>query len=114
MAAAVKTNLIINQRSDFKATVLVKDSATSTVVNLTGYSAVAKIKQTFDSPDSSAVTFTCTIPDPTTGRIVMELSDTISTAMRIGSYVYDIVLEDTDGFRTRIIQGTAKVDGGIS
>ena len=114
MAAAVKTNLIINQRSNFRASILVRDSATSTVVNLTGYQVVAKLKQTLDSPDSSAVTFVCAIPAPLTGIFTMELTDVTTAALRAGSYVYDVVLVDTDGFRTRIIQGTAKVDGGIS
>jgi hypothetical protein len=114
MAAPVKTNLIINQRSDFRASIVVRDSATSTIVNLTGYSVVAKLKQTLDSPDSSAVTFVCAIPAPLTGIFTMELTDVTTAALRAGSYVYDVVLVDTDGFRTRIIQGTAKVDGGIS
>ena len=114
MAAPVKTNLIINQKSNFKADILVRDSTTSTIVDLTGFSVVAKIKQSYDAPDSSAVEFFCAIPDPTTGKIVMELTSTQTSALRIGSYVYDVVLQDTDNFKTRIIQGTAKVDGGVS
>lgn len=114
MAASVKTNLIINQKSNFKADILVRDSATSTVVDLTGFSVVAKLKQTFESPDSTAVEFLCAIPDPVSGKITMELTSTQTTALRIGSYVYDVVLIAADNFRTRIIQGTAKVDGGIS
>lgn len=114
MAASVKTNLIINQKSNFKATILVRDSATSTAVDLSGFSVVAKMKQTFESPDSSATVFFCAIPDPTTGKIVMELTSTQTSNLRVGSYVYDVVIQDTDNFKTRIIQGTAKVDGGVS
>jgi len=114
MAASVKTNLIINQKSNFKANILVRDSATSTVVDLTGYSVVAKIKQTLESPDSTAVSFLTAIPDPASGIFVMELAAEATSLLRAGSYVYDVVLVAPDSFRTRIIQGTAKVDGGIS
>ena len=114
MAASVKTNLIINQKSNFKATIVVRDSATSTVVDLTGFSVVAKIKQTLESPDSTAVSFLTAIPDPITGILIMELTTETTTLLRTGSYVYDVVLIGPDNFRTRIIQGTAKVDGGVS
>jgi hypothetical protein len=114
MAASVKTNLVINQKSNFKATIVVRDSATSTVVDLTGFSVAAKLKQTLDSPDSTAVSFLTVIPDPTTGLFVMELTTEATSLLRAGSYVYDVVLIGPDFFRTRIIQGTAKVDGGIS
>lgn len=114
MAASVKTNLIINQRSNFKATILVRDSSASTTVDLTGFSVIAKMKQTLESPDSTATVFLCTIPDPTSGKIVMELTSETTTLLRTGSYVYDVVLIGADFFKTRIIQGTAKVDGGVS
>lgn len=102
--AAAKYNLVIDQGSDFIRTLdVAEDDGTAT--NLTGYSARAQIRKS-KSSESVSASFTCTIPSPTAGRIVMELAAATSAALNSGRYYYDLeIFTSGDANVTRLLQG---------
>lgn len=108
---AAVSNLYIDQGADFSTTLSLTDS-NGDVLNLTGYSATGQVRKTFSS-STVAATFT-TVLAPTTGQVTMTLTDVATAAMTSGRYVYDILLTDSSGDKTRILEGHATVTPSVS
>jgi hypothetical protein len=109
---ATISNLFIDQNADFTTTVTVNDSA-GNALDLTGYTALAMIRKTYES--TSATTFTSTFGGPrTSGQITISLTDTQTAALEAGRYVYDMVITDALGVKTRVVEGIATVNPSVS
>ena len=109
---ATISNLFIDQDADFTTTVTINDSAGS-ALDLTNYTALAMIRKTYQS--STATTFTSTFVSPrTTGQITISLTDVQTAALESGRYVYDLVIIDSSGTKTRVVEGIATVNPSVS
>jgi len=109
---ATISNLFIDQGADFTTTVTVNDS-NGTALDLTSYTALAMIRKTYQS--STATTFTSAFVSPrTTGQITISLTDTQTAALEQGRYVYDLVITDASGSKTRVVEGIATVTPSVS
>ena len=109
---ATISNLFIDQDADFTTTVTVNDS-TGSALDLTNYTALAMIRKTYQS--STATTFTSAFVSPrTTGQITISLTDTQTAALEQGRYVYDLVITDASGSKTRVVEGIATVTPSVS
>ena len=109
---ATISNLFIDQDADFTTTVTVNDSNGS-ALDLTGYTALAMIRKTYQS--STATTFTSAFVSPrTTGQITISLTDVQTAALEDGRYVYDLVITDASGTKTRVVEGIATVNPSVS
>mgnify|MGYP000568849364 FL=1 len=109
---ATISNLFIDQDADFTTTVTVNDS-NGTALDLTSYTALAMIRKTYQS--STATTFTSSFVSPrTTGQITISLTDTQTAALEQGRYVYDLVITDASGSKTRVVEGIATVTPSVS
>lgn len=109
---ATISNLFIDQDADFTTTVTINDSNGS-ALDLTSYTALAMIRKTYQS--TSATTFTSTFAsDRTTGQITISLTDTQTSALESGRYVYDLVITDSSGTKTRVVEGIATVNPSVS
>ena len=109
---ATISNLFIDQSADFTTTVTINDSAGS-ALDLTGYTALAMIRKTYQS--TTATTFTSTFVSPrTTGQITISLTDTQTAALEDGRYVYDLVITNAAGSKTRVVEGIATVNPSVS
>ena len=109
---ATISNLFIDQDADFTTTVTVNDSNGS-VLDLTNYTALAMIRKTYQS--STATTFTSAFVSPrTTGQITISLTDVQTAALEDGRYVYDLVITDSSGIKTRVVEGIATVKLSVS
>ena len=109
---ATISNLFIDQDADFTTTVTVNDS-NGTALDLTSYTALAMIRKTYQS--STATTFTSAFVSPrTTGQITISLTDTQTAALEQGRYVYDLVITDGSGNKTRVVEGIATVNPSVS
>ena len=105
-------NLYIDQGTDFSITVDVTDSAGG-VQDLTGYSASAQIRKTYGSSTLQA-TFTTTI-SAASGQVTLGLSDTQTSAMEAGRYVYDLNITKTStSVTTRVVEGQAIITPGVT
>jgi hypothetical protein len=103
---AAVSNLYIDQGADFSTTISLTDS-NGDILSLTGYSATGQIRKTYGSSTVSA-TFGAA------GQITLTLTDTVTAAMDSGRYVYDVLITDSSGDKTRILEGHATVTPSVS
>ena len=110
--AAATYNIEIDQGSDYNITIEVKEDGS--VKNLTTYSARAQARA--DIEDSSAAfSFTCTIPTPTNGKILMKLPAATSSSATAGEYVYDLeIYTSGDAVVSRLMGGTATISREVT
>ena len=108
---AALSNIYIDQGSDFSTIISLTDSNGDVLV-LTGYSALAQIRKTYGST-TIAGTFT-TVLSADSGQLTMSLADTVTAAMDSGRYVYDVLLTDASGDKTRVLEGQAVLTPGVS
>ena len=105
------SNIFIDQGATFTTTVTVTDS-NGDAVNLSGYSVAAQIRKTFLS--SSATAFTASISNASSGEITISLTDTQTTALEAGRFVYDVLITASGGTKTRVVEGIATVNPSVS
>lgn len=111
MAADTTVDLIINQRSSFQVTFFVKEDGA--VKDLTGFTTAAKLKTDFQTSDSQAISFT-TAANTTTGGVTISMTPTETANLALQRYVYDVSITSATGFKTRIVEGSVRVSGGVS
>ena len=103
-------NIQIEQGSNFNANYILEDSISNSVTNLTGYSAIAKIAK---HPGSSVKTnFTITIT-ASLGSVGIALTSGKTASLKPGRHVYDVLLTDSFGVKTRVIEGSVIVSAGV-
>jgi hypothetical protein len=89
----------------------VTDSA-GDILDLTDYTATAQIRKTYTSSSLSA-TFTTSIA-AVAGQVTISLTDTQTSALEAGRYVYDLNIESGTGVKTRVIEGQAVITPGVT
>jgi hypothetical protein len=111
MLAAV-TNLVVYQGSDFQTTFFVTNDNGSQF-DLTGYTGESLIKKHYTS--STSVTMNVNInPPENTGSVTLSLTNSVTSAMIPGRYVYDVVLESDSGYKSRVLEGVLTVVEGVT
>ena len=113
MAADTTVDIIVNQKASLEVTFSVKD-ANGAILDLTNYTANAKYKLDFQTPDSQALAFTTTIPNPAAGEVKISLTPTQTANLTNPRYVYDVTITDSNAFKTRIVEGFLKVSAGVT
>ena len=108
---AAVSNLYIDQGADYSTTVSLTDS-NGDVLSLTGYTAAGQIRKTFGS-SSVAASFGAAL-SAGTGQITLTLTDTVTASIESGRYVYDVLITDGSGTKTRILEGHATVTPSVS
>ena len=108
---AIIANIFIDQGTDFSITVDVTDTSGG-ALNMSGYSASAQIRKTYGSSTVSS-TFTTSIAEAT-GQVTLSLTDTQTTALESGRYVYDLNVTSGGGQTTRVVEGQAIVTPGVT
>jgi len=110
MAAA--HNLYIDQGTDFNAQITIYNDNNSPW-DLTGYTGTAKIRKSYYS--STSVDFTVSFATVrTTGTIILDLTSSQTTNMEHGRYVYDVVITNGAGKKTRVIEGIVTINPGVT
>lgn len=111
MAVSV-SNLVVDQSSDFSTTVLLQDSS-GNPLDLTGYTAIGRIKKYYGS--NTFVTINVTIMSPSTGgEIALSIDKNTTKHMDIGRYVYDIKITNNANISKKVLEGIITVNGGVS
>ena len=109
--SARNVNLVIEQNVDFEATFTIRN-ANNSPLNLTGYSALAKIRK---HPDATKYTdFVISFPNRINGVVKVALAVTSTATLEGGRYVYDLVLVSPNNYKTRPIAGNVLVLPGVS
>ena len=107
---AATYNIIIEQHADFGRGFQLKED--DVVLDLTGYSFVAQLRERTQS--NTAYDFTVTVLDEAQGLINMAMTDTLTATIPAGDYVYDLVMINDNDERTRLLQGMAEVTAGVT
>lgn len=107
---AREKNLIINQGETLLEEVDVSNTD-GTIFDLTGYTVDAQMRTGYNN-----FAYTDLNPiidsDPTTGKLTLNLTYLQSADLKIGRYVYDIMILNTStSFATRILSGIITVQG---
>ncbi len=112
---ATISNIFIDQGADFSTTVTVSDG-TGSAIDLTSYTAIAQIRKSYSS--STATSFTVEFAtDRTTGELTVSLTDTQTTALEAGRYLYDVLITNgatSPATSTRVVEGIATINPSIS
>ena len=109
--AAVK-NLYIDQGTDFNAQITIYDD-NNAPWDLDGYVGEAKIRKSYYS--STSVDFTVSFPViRTTGTVILDLTSTQTSSLEQGRYLYDVVLTNSSGKKTRVIEGIVTIKAGVT
>lgn len=108
---AIYANLVVDQGTDFSSFITLEDTS-GAVVDLTGYTAAGMVRRTYKS--STSISFTTSIPDPTSGEIKIQLDSSTTTGMKAGRYVYDVEITSSGGAVSRVVEGQLEVNPGVT
>jgi hypothetical protein len=86
--------------------------------NLTSYSAAAKMKRSFNSDSSDTTSFSAAVTDATDGIVTLSLTNSQTSALKVGSYVYDVEISFTDSSANtiieRVLEGKIRVNPNVT
>lgn len=105
------SNIFVDQGSTFTVTIDVTDNSGGPF-DLTDYSAQAQIRKTYTSVNPTA-TFSVSV-NVANSTVTLSLTDTVTSALEHGRYVYDCIIIDQGGTKTRIVEGQATVTPGVT
>ncbi len=124
MAAVYTSNLTINVGSTFNQTFELENSDSSSPLDLTGYTVRSQMRKyggrpkvgitTFNYQFTGITTFVPSIVSATAGRIKIGLTSTTTADLKPGRYQYDVLVMDTVGMVTRVIEGSVIVREGVT
>jgi len=110
--AVYVVNLVIDQGADFTQTFNLSDDASDSPLDLDGYTGAAQLRK---HPSSTKkYDFTVDFPDRDNGIVRIDMTDTVTTGIKAGRYIYDLLLTASGGTRTRIVEGSALVREGAT
>ena len=110
--AAIPLNLLLERGTDWDATFNIQNEDNTTPLNLTGYTAEAKMRRSYYS--STSTSFVVTFVDRYNGILKISLTNTNTAALDPRRYVYDIVLTSPQSIKTRVIEGIIEVTPGVT
>jgi hypothetical protein len=113
MAAVYVTNIVINSGATFSQDFFLEDSSTNSPMNL-GFSTITSQMRKW-SGSVGVTTFTTSIVDSNTGHIRIGLGNSITSTLKPGRYVYDILVTNTsDSTSKRAVEGMVLVREGVT
>ena len=104
--------LYIDQGADFSTGITLYADNGITPLDLTGYSFTSQMRKSYAS--STATTFACSVPNPSTGQVILTLTASQTGALKPGRYLYDIEMVDLTTYRTRPVEGIVIVSPQIT
>lgn len=108
MSAVSSVNLVIHKGTNFEETFVLQDENDS-ALNLTNSTITAKIKK---HPTATQLnSFTTLIIG---GNVRISMASTITATLKSGRNYFDIVLIDSIGFKSKILDGNALVYDTVS
>tara|TARA_X000000368_G_C22831726_1_gene623636 strand:- start:456 stop:803 length:348 start_codon:yes stop_codon:yes gene_type:complete len=104
-------NLTVNAGEDFSRDLDILSADGSGGVDLTGYSAASHIRKHTDS--SAFIAVTVGITSAAKGKINVSIADTVTSTIKPGRHVYDILLTKPSGSKLIAVEGSVLVRPGI-
>ena len=110
--AAIPLNLLLEKGTDWDATFNIQNEDNTTPLNLTGYTAAAKMRKSYYSTNSTD--FVVDFVDRYNGILKISLNNAGTSALDPRRYVFDIVLTSPQSIKTRVIEGIVEVTPGVT
>lgn len=107
---AIKANLVIDQGTDFSATIDVLD-ANGDPFDLSGYTTAAQMRKSYASETAHSF---ATSDNDVSGQITLTMSNTVTNQLEPGRYLYDVEIESSGDTITRVVEGIVTVTPGIT
>ena len=111
MAAVYVNNLVVNTGSTFQQTFNLESTDNNSALDLSGYTVASQMRKWAGA--STATDFSASIPEPSSGKIVIELAAATTTSLKAGRYVYDILITKA-GVTERVVEGNVLVREGVT
>lgn len=109
---SAKYDFDLYQGATFNRTLDIKDPD-SNAVDITNYTFAGQIRTSVHSGDVEG-TFTCTITNPSLGRLVWTMSATDTMAVPAQQCVYDLEMTQANGDVVRILEGFVNVKANVT
>jgi hypothetical protein len=106
---STRANIVIDQGTTFSTNIILNDAA-GTPVNLSTY----VVKSQFRKAHSSVSAYTFQTTANSSGSITMSINATASANVTAGRYVYDLIVTDTAGNTTRVLEGQVTINPSVS
>jgi hypothetical protein len=106
---ATKSNLIIDQGSDYTTSIELTDEDNHPI-DLTGYTGTGQIRKYYTS--TTAIDFEVSLSN--TGLVTIGLDANTSNHMEAGRYVYDIELTTNFGKVSRVLEGIVTITPSVT
>lgn len=110
--AAYSINLLVEKNSDFSTDITIADEDTGSPLNLSGFTANAKIKRSYSA--STSQNFNVEFVDRIGGVIRLFLTSQQTSELSYKRYVYDVVIESPSNIKTRVVEGLIEVSPGVT
>ena len=108
MSASVYTvNLTIHTGTDFSQTFVFEGIDSNARLNLSGYQVCAKMRKAEES--LTYTSFTTDITDIANARVNLGMTNSVTSTLKPGKYLYDILLQDPSGNIERVVEGLVDV-----
>ena len=107
---AANYNITVNKNADFSRSFQVKVDGVA--VDISGYSFAGTLKENIH--ETAGVDFITVIASAADGLFNVSLTDETTAGMKPGNWVYDILMTDSAGLKTRLLEGYAYVKGGVT
>lgn len=111
MASIYVSNLIINSGASFSQDFFLEDSSTNSALNLSSATIESQMRKW--SGSTGVTTFTTSIVNSETGQVRLSLESNVTSGLKPGRYVYDVLLVDNDT-TTRVVEGMVLVREGVT
>ena len=110
--AVYVVNLVIDQGTDFTQTFNLESDASDSALDLSGYTGAAQLRKHASS--KTKYDFAVSFTDTTNGIVKISMSDAVTAGIKAGRYIYDVLIIDGNGLRSRIVEGSALVREGAT
>ena len=113
--AVYSSNLIIKTGTTFEQVFTLEDGVSNSPINLTGFGVAAQMRKHAGAV-TGITTFTTSFYDATGGKIKIGLSTAITSQLKPGRYVYDVVTTDagTPKVMETVVEGMVIVHKGVT
>lgn len=106
-------DIAIYTGTDFTQTFVLEDVQSNALKDLSGYTGCSSMRRYESS--SVAASFTVDFStDRTDGKVILTMLESTTSTLKPGKYFYDLVLQDSSGEKTRVVEGTVTVKRAVT
>ena len=107
------SNLVINTGATFQQTFSLENITSNSALDLNGFTAMSQMRKHAGSTGIAA-TFTASIQNADNGQVQVGSSSVSTATLKPGRYVYDVIVSDSVGEVTRVVEGSVLVRQGVT